>query len=143
MFVRRCRRCGLRKPLDEYHRWGDGHQTWCKLCKSKYAAAHYQANRERRYAHNRRNQAEFMAWYVSLKAGRPCADCGGQFHPVAMQWDHLPGSEKTACLGDLAKRGNRRLVLEEIAKCELVCANCHAVRSYRRKAEFPVAFGTD
>jgi len=71
-----------------------------------------------------------MAWYTSLKAGKPCADCGGLFHPAAMHWDHLPGQEKKATLGYLAKRGNRRRVLEEIAKCELVCANCHAVRTF-------------
>jgi len=49
-----------------------------------------------------------------------------------MHWDHLPGTEKHANLSDLARRGSRRQVLEEIAKCELVCSNCHAVRTVRR-----------
>jgi hypothetical protein len=47
-----------------------------------------------------------------------------------MQWDHLPEFEKKAALGTLVRHGSRRQVLEEIAKCELVCANCHAVRSF-------------
>jgi hypothetical protein len=50
-----------------------------------------------------------------------------------MQWDHLPGTEKAANLGDLARRGNRARVLDEIAKCELVCANCHAMRTFSRR----------
>jgi hypothetical protein len=50
-----------------------------------------------------------------------------------MQWDHLPGHEKVADLGSLARQGSRKRVLEEIEKCELVCANCHAIRSYRRR----------
>jgi hypothetical protein len=128
--IKHCTRCGKTKPVTEFHRHSEwGYQAWCKRCKSKVAAAHYQANKARRYAHNRRRQLEFRGWYTSLKAGRPCADCGQTFDPVAMQWDHLPGSMKAGSLGDLVKHGNRKLVLKEIEKCELVCANCHAVRS--------------
>jgi hypothetical protein len=128
--TRCCRRCGEEKPVTEFHRWRDDYQWWCKPCRRDYAAAHYQRHKARRQAQNERRQAAFMAWYTSLKAGKPCADCGGLFHPAAMHWDHLPGQEKKATLGYLAKRGNRRRVLEEIAKCELVCANCHAVRTF-------------
>jgi hypothetical protein len=49
-----------------------------------------------------------------------------------MQWDHLPGFEK---LGDVSAAfwGRSRLeVLAEIAKCELVCANCHTIRTFER-----------
>jgi hypothetical protein len=51
-----------------------------------------------------------------------------------MHWDHLPGMEKAADVGALYG-GSRRRVLAEIAKCELVCANCHAVRTVRRRAK--------
>ncbi len=49
-----------------------------------------------------------------------------------MHWDHLPGSVKVNSLGHLVRHGSRRLILEEVKKCELVCANCHAVRSVTR-----------
>jgi hypothetical protein len=131
--MKACRRCGKTKPLADFHRHSrHGHQAWCKPCRAAYAAAHYQTNKARRYAHNRRRQLEFRKWYIGLKSGRPCADCGEVFHPAAMQWDHLPGSEKAGSLGDLVRHGNRRLILQEIEKCELVCANCHAVRSAMR-----------
>ena len=76
-----------------------------------------------------------LAWRLSVVVQAvPPELCGGSlpatFHPVAMHWHHLPGVEKTASLGDLAKRGSRKRVLEEIAKCELLCANCHAVRTF-------------
>ena len=74
-----------------------------------------------------------MRWYIGLKAGRPCSDCGQAFHPAAMQWDHLPGRSKEADLAVLARRGSRKRVLDKIAKCELVCANCHALRSHLRR----------
>jgi hypothetical protein len=131
-----CHRCGQLKPLSAFHRHHrDGFQAWCKACKSEVAAQHYQANKARRYAHNKRRQDEFRSWYTSLKAGRPCADCAEVFHPAAMQWDHLPEHEKKAALGELVRHGSRQRIIEEIAKCELVCANCHAVRSYLRAHE--------
>ena len=134
--TKQCTRCGLTKRIAEFHRHRrHGHQAWCKPCRAAYAAEHYQANKKRRYAHNRRRQLEFRDWYIGLKADHPCADCGQTFDPVAMQWDHLPGSEKAGSLSDLVKHGNRRLILEEIGKCELVCANCHAVRSAIRARE--------
>ena len=136
--TRRCRKCGEDKPLTDFHRWHDDYQWWCKPCRRDYAASHYQRNKARRQAENKRGQAEFVAWYTELKAGKPCADCGVGFHPVAMHWDHLPGQAKTADLSFLARRGNRERVLEEIAKCELVCANCHAIRTYERRDSIPI-----
>jgi hypothetical protein len=47
-----------------------------------------------------------------------------------MHWHHLRPAEKEATLGYLAKCGSRQRVLDEIDKCELVCANCHAVRTF-------------
>jgi hypothetical protein len=55
------------------------------------------------------------------------------FDPAVMQWDHLPGFEKAGNVSDFARKHNRGKVLEEIAKCELVCANCHAIRTWRPK----------
>jgi len=49
-----------------------------------------------------------------------------------MQWDHRPGFEK---LGDLSADfwgHTREEILAEIAKCDLVCANCHAIRTFSR-----------
>ena len=129
---KRCSCCNEVKAASEFHRRRDGLQWWCKTCKSKAAGEHYQANRKRRYAHNKRRQKEFRDWYTSLKKDKPCADCGQVFHPAAMHWDHLPGFEKTGPLGSLVRRGSRELMLEEVAKCELVCANCHAVRTVTR-----------
>jgi hypothetical protein len=130
--TKRCNHCGKVKPTQEFHRRRKGFQSWCKECKSEAAAAHYRANRNRRYAHNKLRQSQFRAWYTSLKAGKPCADCGHTFHPAAMHWDHLPAFKKTAPLGQLVRHGSRKQVLTEIAKCELVCANCHAVRTVER-----------
>jgi len=67
----------------------------------------------------------------ALKERASCADCKGAFPGYVMQWDHLPGQEKIADISRMAGR-TRAVVLAEVAKCELVCANCHAVRTARR-----------
>jgi hypothetical protein len=49
-----------------------------------------------------------------------------------MQWDHRPGVEK---LGDVSVDfwgHSREEILTEIAKCDLVCANCHTIRTFER-----------
>jgi len=53
------------------------------------------------------------------------------FLPAAMEFDHLPSSEKHF---NLAQAGHRSLreVLAELEKCELVCANCHRARTIAR-----------
>ena len=63
----------------------------------------------------------------ALKESLPCTDCGEFVHHAAMQFDHLPGSDKRGEVAVLQRHSSRRLVLEEIAKCEPVCANCHAM----------------
>jgi hypothetical protein len=69
-------------------------------------------------------------WLWSFKR-RPCADCGKQYPPYVMQFDHLDGSTKAFNLSQSHGKP-RAAVLEEIAKCEIVCANCHAARTYER-----------
>jgi len=98
------------------------------------------ARREERNRQLRIRRAEFIEWCQSLKAGKPCADCGESYHPAAMHWDHLPGFQKLGGVRDLARNLNKKTVLDEIAKCELVCANCHAVRTYERTERTPESF---
>jgi hypothetical protein len=59
---------------------------------------------------------------------RPCADCGGKFPAVCMQFDHRPGEEKITEVVRLKLSSHEKL-LAEIAKCDVVCANCHAIRT--------------
>jgi hypothetical protein len=132
--TRHCGRCGQDKPLTDFHkRRKYGWQAWCKTCRREYDREYHQRTRPIRLAQKKRYLADVIGWYRELKTGRPCADCGGSFHYSAMEWDHLPGMQKVAEVSTLvAKTRSKRGVLEEIEKCELVCANCHAVRTFNR-----------
>lgn len=69
---------------------------------------------------------------IELKSA-PCMDCGGTFPPVAMDFDHRQGTEKRDSVSKLGCRGKMSAMLAEIAKCDLVCSNCHRVRTWRRR----------
>jgi hypothetical protein len=106
---------------------------WCRSCRRAYDREYYLRNKPKITAQKRRRERELTAWARTLKSATPCADCGGVFHPAAMQWDHLPGADKRDEVADLARQHGRVAILAEIEKCELVCANCHAVRTYNRR----------
>ena len=95
-----------------------------------YQARHYQENKERYQDSKKKSRRKVLGVVANLKRGS-CVDCGGKFHPCAMQFDHI-GDDKVAAIGRLKRSKGLDAVLEEIKKCELVCGNCHAVRSFKR-----------
>lgn len=126
------------------------------------SAAHYQANKTRlnevsrqRWAANKdrygiaaeqwraENRDSLLADYkrrgethrasMDELKGAPCVDCGERFPPFCMEFDHVRGVKRFA-LGKMANH-RREAVLEELAKCELVCCACHRVRTQVRKGD--------
>ena len=61
----------------------------------------------------------------------PCLDCKGTFPPECMDFDHVVEG-KSDNIARLITKGNWQNVLEEIKKCEIVCANCHRIRTKAR-----------
>lgn len=94
-------------------------------CELVCCVCHRIRSRERRDSPTTPRLIEFREWVNTLKA-QPCTDCGGTFPPEAMDLDHVRGV-KVAQITDMWS-WDRDKVLVEIAKCELVCANCHRVR---------------
>lgn len=64
----------------------------------------------------------------------PCQDCGGRFPPECMDFDHVRG-EKLFGIGANVSKVPLAKLMAEIEKCELVCANCHRIRTKRRRHE--------
>lgn len=95
------------------------------------------ANRNKAYF-NRRN-AERRAFLRKVK-DVPCADCGKVFHHAAMEFDHLPGTEKCFIISQRYLMVNLEKLKAEIAKCVIVCSNCHHIRTWvRSQSEIPDA----
>lgn len=62
----------------------------------------------------------------------PCADCNGSFPFYVMDFDHREGEVKLFDVSNGALRFGRAKVLAEIAKCDVICANCHRIRTANR-----------
>ena len=107
-------------------------QQWCKACRKAYDAEYHQRVKERRKEQRAARRAVFLEWYRAFKESLPCTDCGRRVHHAAMTFDHLPGYEKRADVGWLMRFSSKKTILAEIEKCEPVCANCHAVRTFER-----------
>lgn len=130
--MKRCARCGVEKPSGEFRRNSkspDGLHPYCKSCPTVYDANRYHSNPSKWRVYNKDARGRFRAWIWELKSG-PCLDCGQSFHPVAMQFDHVRGTK----IGEVSSMalGSRERLVAEIAKCDLVCSNCHAVRTWNR-----------
>jgi len=64
----------------------------------------------------------------------PCMDCGIKYPPFCMDFDHRDQVDKIDDVG-LMYLANLEKLLEEIEKCDLVCANCHRIRTNKQQTK--------
>ena len=68
----------------------------------------------------------------------PCADCGQCYPSCVMDFDHR---DPTAKRFNVSEAVRARAVLEEAAKCDVVCANCHRLRTHTKEMDFKINRG--
>ncbi len=125
--MKTCRGCGEALALEHFYKnpnVKDGHLNWCKPC----TIARYRDG-------VRKRSRALLAEIQAIKVERGCADCGYANHPAALEFDHLPGFVKEHRIAQLANGAKRAKIMAEIAKCEVVCANCHRIRTAERLAQ--------
>ncbi len=69
---------------------------------------------------------------AEIKEKSGCVDCGRDFPYYVLDFDHVQGN-KTYSLSYMCRWHTLEEINEEMQKCEIVCANCHRERTYRRK----------
>ena len=84
-----------------------------------------------------RQRLEMQDRNDAMKLATGCTDCGWQGWARGLDWDHVRGSKVRSIATLIANGRSWSEVLEEIAKCELVCANCHRIRTSDRRLERP------
>lgn len=74
----------------------------------------------------------YMARTKLLRAfkDQPCADCGLRYPDHVMQFDHIVPNGKKSLSGRSTM--SLKKLIEELAECEVVCANCHCIRTFQR-----------
>ena len=80
--------------------------------------------------HNKNKRDKRRGLIRALK-DQPCVDCGGVFHYCVMDFDHVKG-DKSFDVSTVVQMRGINVIMNEIAKCDVVCANCHRLREWRR-----------
>lgn len=134
--TRICGTCKVEQTLDQFYidaearasvRRGKKSKMPCRSCSQRYQA-------ERR--------APRQALVDKIKAESGCMDCGlVPEHMQVLEFDHRPDEVKLFHISDRMVQGTVEDLLAEIAKCDIVCANCHRVRTVV-KNQFGQARGT-
>jgi hypothetical protein len=92
----------------------------------------YAAHRKDQMTRVKKQGRKIRTAVQQYKEKTPCADCGKCFPHYVMDFDHVRG-EKIGNVADIINRNCSGGVWDEIAKCELVCANCHRFRTHARR----------
>jgi hypothetical protein len=137
-----CSVCKMWKPLGAFHRKTksrDGRQSRCKPCniagQIRVHAENPELCRQRISRRHRRVVDELRGLLFEYLCNHPCVD-SGERDPVVMEFDHVRGT-KVANVSALVFGLKRwSTILEEIAKCDVVCANCHRRRTAQRADSF-------
>lgn len=133
---RRCSKCQIEKEnIYEFYRakslGRSGFRSVCRNCENVDCKEYHKKTKSKRLKYKELYNKELRELSISLKSN-PCKDCGKTFHHCAMDFDHVKG-KKIENIANLVHSGKKQLFLEEVEKCELVCSNCHRVRTWNRK----------
>ena len=116
-----CSKCGIEKPISEYHKNGfdrQGNQKYrgyCKICANKREMERYWEKRA----------------FVDAQRDK-CAKCGDE-RSYVLDFHHTDAAEKEFTIGKM-KKGSFDVIQTEIDKCVCLCANCHREFHYLEKS---------
>jgi hypothetical protein len=99
----------------------------------EYQKRWYYNNKDKVKAKQARRTQKLRQLIRDLRA-HPCTDCHQSFPWFVMEFDHREKPLNGKRVGYYANFGMKRL-LAEVAKCDLVCANCHCVRTHQRRIQ--------
>lgn len=136
-----CSKCYNSKDSSEFYqrktnRPGKYYEI-CKDCFRKRGREYYHQNHERQLKlallRKKMYRQERKLWLEKLK-DRPCKDCGVKYPPYVMDFDHKDAKIKVASISWMAlhNTSNLEVIKLEIKKCDLVCSNCHRIRTHQR-----------
>ena len=101
------------------------------MSRTEYNRRYYEnGGKQKILESNKRRRSEVREFLIEAK-NVPCADCGKEYPSYVMQFDHREPGLKSFNLANAAKNTTSlEKVRAEIAKCDVVCANCHAERTH-------------
>ena len=128
--IYKCCNCPGDKTLEEMTKSKYQKPYMCKICKNKISKESYRRNKSTYQTRAPRRRFESRNLVTKLKS-EPCIDCKTKFHFCQMDFDHRDPTEKRLPVSRMGLMGLESII-KEVAKCDLVCANCHRDRTQKQ-----------
>lgn len=97
-----------------------------------YQARWYKKNKKLQMSRTVERRKRIRKSINNLKSRKPCKDCKKYYPAVCMDFDHVKGKKLFTISTHYANVSIRDLK-NEIKKCELVCSNCHRIRTHKKR----------
>lgn len=124
--MKKCAKCKIEKPLNEFNKHSKGSTSWCKICVRKRSKQYYEENREQIRKNQKRYEDKNREWFNEYKKTLECSKCG-ENHISCLDFHHINSNEKefgiAQSISTLTK--TKEQILKEISKCIVLCSNCH------------------
>lgn len=130
-----CGRCKVKKNIGLFNKRSaarDGFSAWCKQCFADYDRDRYQTVDKERKDRNRQTQVwrkQNLLWEMLITS--ECKACGNT-DPEVLEFDHRDGEDKKFNVSEMMYSYSWASILSEIAKCDILCANCHRKRTIKQ-----------
>lgn len=129
-----CSICKISKPLtsDFFASRNDRSipfQHTCKVCQKEIRKSHYQNNKDKYINKSKQWRKEQKIIFHQWMKDKHCIDCGISDIRV-LEFDHL--ENKSFNISEAIGKLKLDTLLKEIEKCQIVCRNCHAIRTASR-----------
>lgn len=128
-----CSRCKKSKLFEEFNfrnKQLNIKHSYCREC-GKISTRKYYKNNKTQYLQRNLQAYKKRRNFIHQAKSKPCADCGIQYPYYVMDFDHREDEVKMHQLNQAA-RLKMKTIKDEIAKCDVVCANCHRERTFQR-----------
>jgi hypothetical protein len=90
----------------------------------EYMRHWYQSNKAAHIGYVRNRDGKIQEWFREYKKSLACEVCG-ENHPACLEFHHLDPKTKKFSVSRPHSRPSLKGLKEEIAKCRVLCANCH------------------
>ncbi len=103
--------------------------------KNKEYYKEYHEKRKEKYKVKRKEKYNKRKKYIDqIKLESGCVFCGYNEHPAALDFDHIDPLIKISNISNLLL-GSLNSLQAEIAKCQVLCSNCHRIKTYEERQE--------
>lgn len=94
------------------------------------------------YKYVKKSTYKRKAWLNTFKAGKPCSKCNVVYPTYVLDWHHRDKTTKLFGISSGQWRHSREKLLQEMEKCDLICANCHRIIEYMRRGGAESSFAS-